>query len=146
MTPAFLHVFKRDIGRHFRGQRADGRRDFFLIAGANIVAIERKRRQQLVEVNPRGHRIVITQGELGLFPWQCEALDQAHPSVHTRQPAAAILNPAGDNFKSQTSPRTDVQTEQHGVNVRAECVDVVELEIFQLRAFGEQFFQDTIAE
>jgi len=47
----------------------------------------------------------------------------------------AIIDAAGDHFETETGFGIDMNSEQSGVQIGSECVDVVQQQVFQLGAF-----------
>ena len=64
-----------------------------------------------------------------------EALNQADVAVDARQAAAAVLDVARDHFGGERRSLVDVVAENGGFDIRAQSIDVVDHEVFQVRPF-----------
>ena len=67
-------------------------------------------------------------------------------SIDLGEPAATVLDPSADDFKRQAGVLPDVQTQQPGVYVGPERVDVVQHQVLQLRAFRQESPECAVAE
>ena len=66
------------------------------------------RGEKLVDVNPTGVGVVVGKLEFVLFAGHRQAFDQSQPAIDAGEAAAAILEPAGDDFKGEPGPAGDV--------------------------------------
>ena len=144
MTPTLFHLFKGNISGHLRRKIADGFGDFFLVA--QFIAGKPEGGQELVEVDPASVGVVITEGKLRFLAWHGQSFKKADPSIHPGQSSAAVFEAARNHFETKARPTLDMQTEQCGIQIGAQRVDVVKKEIFQMRPLRQQSSQDAIAQ
>ena len=144
VPPALLDVFDRDVGRHARRLRSNGRRDLVLVR--EIRARQSKHSEDLVDVDPAGVGVVVRQVERHVLVRQRESFDESQLAVHARKAAALILDAPRDDLEAQARPALEVQPEERGIDVRAQGVHVVHEEMLQLRTLRQQAGQYAVAQ
>ena len=136
VAPALLHVLERDVGRHARGQRADGRRRP-APSSARSARVRPKTPSSWSMSIQSGQRVVVRQART---PSPRAAAPGLRPGAAGRRRAPGRRRGLRSGARSPRSvrhaPRLDVQPEQRRVDVRAERVDVVQQQVLQLRPLG----------
>ena len=127
VTPPPLDVLDGDVGRHPGGGRPDGGGHLGGV-GPEVVPRDLEGVEQAVEIDPRGQAVVITEGELRVLTRLGEPFEESEAAVDPGQPAAAVVDPPGDDLEPERPAGGDGQAEDAGVEVRPEGVDVVDQE------------------
>lgn len=87
--------------------------------------VESKQRKQWVDFDPCGERVVVAEAVFIGFARQREAFDEADAASHFSETAATIIDSAFDDFKSQCRPAFSVQTQNGGIGVDADGINIV---------------------
>ena len=75
-----------------------------------------------------------------------ESFDETGTPIDPRQTTPAVFEPPLDDLESQASAAFNVSPEQFRSDVCAKRVDIVQKQIFELRALDHQARQDAVAE
>lgn len=160
VAPAFLDFFQGDVSGHAGREIADGGVDVFGRGGGGrgrvigmgrgggeeIGARQAEDVEQLIEVDPCGHRVVVREFEFLLFARHGEAFDQAQAAINAGETAAAVIEAARDDLEREAVAAMDVEAEDGGVEVGAERIDVVKEEVTQLGTLLEEVGDHAITE
>ena len=144
VTPPFFHVLERYIRWHAGGKVANGFRHAGFVL--ELVACEAEQGEQFIQVDPAGVGVVIAERELEFLARHCETFHESHLAVHSSQAATPVLQPARNHLKSQPRSALNVHTQQARVDICSQRIDVMEHEVFELRARGQNGAQGTVAE
>ena len=144
MAPAFFDFLEGDVAGHAMAEFADGGLD----AGGvcQISTGEAEQREELVEVNPGGHGVVVGEGEFILLAGHGEAFDKPGAAIDPGEAPAAILNAPGDDFKGEAGLFANMEAEQGGVDVRSQGIDIVQEEVFEIRTLAEKLEEHAVPE
>ena len=97
MSPAALDLLDRHVGRQSCRDCPDAFGNPLLRTG-QCLAIQLEEMQELIDVNPRGHRVVIAQAELIRFAGLGQPFEQSGLAVHPGEPAPAVLDTPRDDL------------------------------------------------
>ena len=141
VAPAFFDVLEGEVGGHAAGEAADGIGDFEVGGGAGeeVGALEAEGGEELIEVDPGRKGIIVGEVEFIFFAGHGEAFDEAGAAVDAGEAAAAVFEAAGDDFEAEGGAAGEVLSEEGGVDVGAEGVDVVKEEGLELGAQAQKF-------
>ncbi len=84
-----------------------------------IIARKRKRAQQLINIDPGCHGVVVRKVKLVLFARHRQAFKQPQRPIDTGESAASIFDPPCDDLKGQAGSTADMQPQQRRINIRA---------------------------
>ena len=160
VAPAFFDVFEGDVSGHPGGEVADGGVDpvggrgwggggvggIDGCRGEEIGAGQLEDFEQLVEVDPGGHRVVVGEFEFLLFAGHGEAFDESWAAIDAGEAAAAIVEAARNDLEGEAGVLLDMEAEQGRVEIGAEGVDVMEEEIAELGPLLEELGERAVAE
>ncbi len=100
VAPAFFDILESDVGGHACGEITDGLSDLFLIF--EVGADEAEDGEEFIEMDPCGHGVVEGETEFVFFAGHGEAFDETRAAVDAGEAAAAVFEPAGDDFEGET--------------------------------------------
>jgi hypothetical protein len=103
VAPAFFDFLNGDVSGESFGNGADGDGDFIFVVSEDIITGETEESEELVDVDPSRHGVVITEVELILFMGEGKAFEETGASVNTGKAATAVFEPAGDDFECQAA-------------------------------------------
>ena len=140
VAPAFCDVGEGDVGWDAGGEIADGGGDFRFIL--KIGARKSEAVEQLVEIDPRRHRVVVRERKLVLFARHGETFEETDLAIDAGETAAAVFDAAADDFEGEAGVAANMLPEHGGIGIGAERVDVVQHEIFELRIAPREFLRE----
>ena len=138
VAPAFFDFLEGDVGREAGGNFANGFGDDCGVSGEDVFAGESKEGEELVEVDPGRHGVVVGEDEFVFFPRHGKAFEKARASVDGGEAASSVFEAAGDDFEGEASFALEVVAQEGGVNIGTEGVDVMKHEGFELRTLFEK--------
>lgn len=146
VAPAFFYFLDGDVGGEFGGDVTDSGGDFFPVVGEEVVAGEAEEGEELVEVDPGRHGVVVGEGEFVFLAREGEAFEEAGAFVDAGEAATAVFESAGDDLEGEAGAGVEVVAEEAGVEIGTEGIDVMQHEGLELRAFFEEGGEGAVEE
>ncbi len=103
VAPAFFDFFEGDVGGESVCDFANGGGDLEVVFVDDVVSGELEEIEELIEVNPGGHGVVVGEGEFVFFARHGESFEKSGLAVDGGEATSSVFESSGDDFVGESS-------------------------------------------